>query len=93
MTDAEYTELYKSEWGKLVNYIKQKLGREYRQDAEDCAQEVFTTLWKKRDSVENPKEYIYSGANKAAAKLKELSQPYETWGTAMDMRELIDGRS
>lgn len=88
MTEAEYTKLYTEEWGKLTSLCKRLLGRDYAKDAEDCAQEVFLTLWRKKDRVLNPGEYIYSAAHKQAAKLKELGQRYDVWGMPINLESI-----
>ena len=81
MTEHEYSALYEQERAKLVKYCAKLLGKDFREDAEDCAQEVLKSLWEKRDTVKKPIEYIYSAANKQAAKLRELGQPYDLCGT------------
>jgi DNA-directed RNA polymerase specialized sigma24 family protein len=90
MTEKEYTDLYQSERPKLVKYCERLLGVDFRADAEDCVQEVFTTLWAKRETVKNPKEYIYSAANRQAAKLRELGQRYDQWGMPIELEKAMN---
>lgn len=90
MTDKEYTDLYSTEWKKVVNYIAKLLGRDYQKDAEDCAQDVFLQMWNKRERITQPNTYLYTAAKNEAIRLKELSQREELIGDNRQMERLLN---
>lgn len=91
MTEKEYTDLYTSEWKRVVNYISRILGKDYAKDAEDCAQDVFLGIWKKIERVNTPAHnYLYECAKNEATKLKELSQREELIGDNTKLERLLD---
>jgi DNA-directed RNA polymerase specialized sigma24 family protein len=73
MTEKEYAELYQAEYSKVVRLMARLLGSNYNKDAEDCAQDTFIELYKRKDSIDNPMAYLYKSAQNNAIKLKELA--------------------
>ena len=59
MTESGYTELYTKEWGRAVNYALCILGKWAREDAEEVVQGSFLRVWKKKDSIDKPRQYLY----------------------------------
>lgn len=90
MTESEYTELYTATWKKTVNLCKKLLGTEYIADAEDCAQEAFIELWKKREAVTVPAEkWVNETARRKCLQVRELGQRYDQWGMPLEMEGVI----
>jgi DNA-directed RNA polymerase specialized sigma24 family protein len=88
MTEIEYAKLYSTEYKNLLNNVskilikgKRRADQEYYlQDAEDCVQEAFMALWRHKDTVIDPKAYIYRISKSQAEKTRELGQRYDLWG-------------
>lgn len=88
MTDFEYTQIYQSERKGILALVKAILGRDYARDAEDVVQDVFKDLWKKRDSIAKPLEWIKSAARHEAVRVRELGQRYDQWGMPIELERI-----
>jgi DNA-directed RNA polymerase specialized sigma24 family protein len=84
MTEQEYVELYTKERKNAIRSAVKLLGGGYQADAEDCVQDAFLTLWKNRERVTAPADYLFAVLKNECKKLIELSHPYDLEGTAYD---------
>ena len=89
MTESEYVELYNTERKTILKLVKGILGKDYSGDSEDCVQDVFMDAWKKRETIQNPLEWIKEAARHEAYRTKELGQRYDQWGMPMDMEGVV----
>lgn len=81
MTEAEFVELHETERKKALRNAVKLLGGGYQADAEDCVQEAFMIVWKKRERITNPAGYLHKVLYRVCKNLLELSQPYDLCGT------------
>jgi DNA-directed RNA polymerase specialized sigma24 family protein len=88
MTEQEYTNTYTDQYKQMLAFAKSILGKEYASDAEDVVQDVFLDLWRKRDTVLKPIEWVKEAIKHEAYKVRELGQRYDLWGMPIALEKV-----
>lgn len=84
-TRADFTELFNNNFNFLVIYLMR-----YVQNfpvAKDIAQEVFVTVWERRDTIQSPSSFLFVCAKNAA--LKHLAEKTKSKHISIDEPDLF----